>query len=603
MLRRFLNKSDKLAIPIVVCSVIGFLGCFLLLLPQIRESIIVLAEYYFNRSLIHSKWLYKLLKYAIRGIIIIAIFDFLYFSQFGNKIITKLLFPYPFNSHLKETGENHAAAKHSCLNRVLNNIFPVTGLCVVFLCIAIFFIVVHPIIPWESDDWSYLSDFRSAIPGIGWIPGRIFNEIGMHIIGTISAFLVYPLTDDYIYTIIITMGCVLAISCSVFYWFLYRLLYCICKNKYLATAGSLMVFILYFFIFKTKTNSLHLLWSMDLVYFVSYCIPNLICSTLVCFFLRKYYENKDVIPISFGVYRMSILCTVIYFAIFSIVFSAAILTVCVFLLLVFSVVRKQQWKHIIKKNSIYVFIIFLFLIYMYFEMSGPRAQGATSVSNMISIKYLLGIGHSIVNFFKLIIQIHLAFIGCTLLFIASALILYNKQKQKDEKFKQLSLLCFFSIILLSVFFICINGISNPRQSSRPEMMYGIFFFYILWSVLSIVYTIKNIHWLFICFPLLLIVLFVEITNSENRYADYWENVTPKAKIELLTTWLDQIRQADSKGEINVTINVPENDTLDGWHHFPLSYSGTSFASTLYSHNITSKKMDIIMNPYKMQDSP
>jgi hypothetical protein len=240
---------------------------------------------------------------------------------------------------------------------------------------------------------------------------------------------------------------------------------------------------------------------------------------------------------------------------------------------------------------------------MYFEMAGPRSQGATSASNIISINYLFGIGHSIVNFFKLVRQTNLAFIGSTLLFILCALILYGKQKQKDEKFKQLSLLCLFSVILLSVFFICVNGISNPRQSSRPEMMYGIFFFYILWSVISIVYTIKNIPFLFIYFPLLLIVLAVEITNSGNRYADYWENVTPKAKIELLNMWLDQIKEADSKGEINVTINVPESDTLNGWHHFPLSYSGECFASTLYRHNITSKKMNVIMNPYKMQDSP
>jgi hypothetical protein len=365
-----------------------------------------------------------------------------------------------------------------------------------------------------------------------------------------------------------------------------------------------MVFVLYFFIFKTKADSLHLLWAMDLVYYVSYCIPNIICSALVCFLLRKYYENKDFTPKSFGVYKMSILCTVIYFAIFSIVFSASILAVCALLLLVFSVARHtRQWKHSILKNGIYVFILFLFLIYMYFETTGPRSQGATSVSNIISSKYLLGIGHSLFNFSKLIIQTHFAFIGCTLLFIVSSLVLYHKQEHKDERFKQLSLLCFFSIILLSIFFICVNGISNPRQSSRPEMMYGIFFFYIVWSVLSIVYTVKNIPGLFICVPLLLIVLSVEVTNSGNRYADYWENVTPKAKIALLNRWLDQIRQADSNGEINVTLNVPENDTLNGWHHFPLSYTGGSFASTLYRHNITSKKMNIIMKPYKMQDSP
>jgi hypothetical protein len=325
------DAASKLTILFLICSAIGFLGCFLMLLPQIRELVIVFAEKYYHRSLNHSDWLYELQKYAIHGIIIILIFNFLYFNQFCNKIITKL-FSSLFNYRLKETEEKHDAVKCSFLNRILNNIFPAIGLCVVFICIAVFFIVVHPIIPWESDDWSCLSAFRSAIPGIGWIPGRVFSEIAMYILGTVSAFLIYPITDDYIYSIIFSMGCVLAISCSVFYWFLYRLLYCICKNKYLATLASLMVFILYFFIFKTQTGSLHLLWAMDLVYFVSYSIPNIICSTLVCFFLRKYYENKDITPESFDIYKMSILCTVIYFAIFSIVFSAAILTVCVFLL-------------------------------------------------------------------------------------------------------------------------------------------------------------------------------------------------------------------------------------------------------------------------------
>jgi hypothetical protein len=600
-----IKKIKKSTMLILICSVIGFVGCLLLLLPQIRESIIILIENnIFNRTLNHSKWLLRLLKYAMLGIFIIAIFNFLYFSQFGNKIVTKLLFAYPFNSFLKETEEKRSNRGCPFLNTISNNIFPIIGLCVIFLCLFVFFIVVHPIIPWETDDWSALSGFRSAVPGIGWIPGRMFSEAAMSIIGTVAAFLVYPLTGDYIYSIILTTGCTLVISCAVFYWFLYRLLYCMCKNKYLATLGSLMLFVLYFLIFKTRPESLHLLWAMDLIYFVFYGIPNILCSTLVCFFLRKYYENKDITLKSFGVYKMSILCMVIYFASFSIVFSVSILASCAFFVLVFSVFRHiKHWKHIMLNNRIYIFIIILFLIYMYFETTGPRAQGATSISRIISANYLLSIVHSLNNFLKLIIRTHLAFIGCTLLFIFSAFILYIRQEEKDEKFKQLSLLCCFSIILLSVFFILVNGISGPRQSSRPEMMYGIFFFYILWSVLSLVYTIKNILKLFILLPLLLIILSFELTNSGNRYADYWENVTPKAKIELLNKWLDQIKQADSRGEISVVIDVPENDTLNGWHEFPLPYSGRSFEITLYRHNIISKEMTIIMNPYKMQNSP
>jgi hypothetical protein len=121
-------------------------------------------------------------------------------------------------------------------------------------------------------------------------------------------------------------------------------------------------------------------------------------------------------------------------------------------------------------------------------------------------------------------------------------------------------------------------------------------------VLSIVYTIKNISGVFILLQLLLVILAFELTNSGNRYADYWENVTPKAKIEFLNKWLDQIKQADSMGEISVTINVPENDTLNGWHHFPLIYTGRCFAITLYRHNIISREMTIIMCPYKIQNS-
>jgi hypothetical protein len=188
---KILNKSGmkkikKSSMIISICSVIGLLGCLLMLLPQIRESIIVLTEKtFFNRTLNHSKWLLQMLKYAILGILILSIFDFLYFSQLGNKIITKLLFTYPFNSFLEETGEKchgrDCARGRPFLSTMIRNAFPIIGLCVIFICIAVFFIVVHPIIPWESDDWLCLSGFRSAVPGIGWIPGRIFNEIAMSI--------------------------------------------------------------------------------------------------------------------------------------------------------------------------------------------------------------------------------------------------------------------------------------------------------------------------------------------------------------------------------------------------------------------------------------
>jgi hypothetical protein len=145
----------------------------------------------------------------------------------------------------------------------------------------------------------------------------------------------------------------------------------------------------------------------------------------------------------------------------------------------------------------------------------------------------------------------------------------------------------------------VNAVSNPRQSSRPEMMYGIFFFLFLSVAVFLVYLILTMPRLLVFLPLVFVILFHETANFNNRYAGYWEDVPSQQKIELLDEWIAKIQKADMDGLTDCEIDIPKHTTLNGWHEIPLSYHGEVFARALYRHNITSKKMNVIVRPYDL----
>ena len=68
-----------------------------------------------------------------------------------------------------------------------------------FLGFFIFFAEVHPIIPFDADDWINMSFNRKAVPSLNyWNPTKVFPECFQPLVGLFAAYVVSPLVGDYL---------------------------------------------------------------------------------------------------------------------------------------------------------------------------------------------------------------------------------------------------------------------------------------------------------------------------------------------------------------------------------------------------------------------
>ena len=81
----------------------------------------------------------------------------------------------------------------------------------VFGILYLWFARVKPLVPYDGDDWLYLSYARKAVPLWGdWNPARVLPEVLMPLCGAVAAYVVMPLTGDYIGSITIVSAVVVS---------------------------------------------------------------------------------------------------------------------------------------------------------------------------------------------------------------------------------------------------------------------------------------------------------------------------------------------------------------------------------------------------------
>ena len=109
-----------------------------------------------------------------------------------------------------------------------------------FIVLYIFYRYVHPVIPWDGDDWytiSAINDYNYCIPSIGYagyLPQQVSTRFFWGMFGSffayLAAFVVYPFSGDYIMSFAVVTAVYLAALISTTIVFLYKLLFGITKN-------------------------------------------------------------------------------------------------------------------------------------------------------------------------------------------------------------------------------------------------------------------------------------------------------------------------------------------------------------------------------------
>ena len=94
---------------------------------------------------------------------------------------------------------------------------------IVFVFFVFFFTRIHPIAPFDSDDWSNMILERPSFPSLDcWNPTKVFPERFEPFVSTIAGYLIVPLVGDYIGGLILANSIVVAFFIIIYLLFVHR---------------------------------------------------------------------------------------------------------------------------------------------------------------------------------------------------------------------------------------------------------------------------------------------------------------------------------------------------------------------------------------------
>ncbi|MBR3308191.1 MAG: hypothetical protein IKI75_13185 [Lachnospiraceae bacterium] len=465
----------------------------------------------------------------------------------------------------------------------------------IFLFLTVFFTQVHPLLPYDMDDWSYLSFRRNAYPIWGnWNPARVFPETFMALISDIGVYLYTPLFHmDYLHGQILAHGMAVALFITIYVFlfrrFLKRKLHTGDGNSILLTLLFLLV---HFSIFRSEHDANeHLFWTFNLTGYWYYVIPNLVNASLVLWLLGTTAEERK----RAGYVQKGILVLISYLAILSNIFPTAILMVWLGEELLQTVyTMKKRGKHKPKEwlsaLSWQLPAFALWFVSLIFEANGGRAGDASPMDLKASItRFFAWAGRLNKQSAALLGGIAIA---------AIALYLTDK-KHKNISKEDAGLMTAFVIaaILCSVFEILLCAKVDPEKMELSRVIFPVCFYVFLFVLTAAERLIAASPKTVIALPLILYILLINTRIGERTFLDQnGTNLDGKRAAALTQYILDQAVTADEEGLERAELHVPAWQQEDNWPH---AYGlGESVSQTLYRHGIVSRRIEFTVVPDK-----
>lgn len=461
----------------------------------------------------------------------------------------------------------------------------------------VFFTRMHRIGVFDGDDWTYIGYARDALPNAkAWNPTRVFPEIFMPLVGAIAAFVVTPLTGDYLNAMTLTYAFVFSVCIAgyilIFSWSMKKSFHL--ENQQMVVCIALFL-TAHFWIFRTgyEENS-YLFLTRNLTCVFYYTIPTIWNAALVILFEEAPNIWKDS-----SMRNKGILVLAIYLAIYSNLFSSIVLVaycgVVILQRIIWKAIRekgKAQLAVSIKQNAIYVGIIAIWLVSLLFEFKGGRAGsvgtagGLTGVRNAAS--YLNSSLKNINKYFMIFT------IGTVLLTIGSVVNrIIRKEDREEKKFlgKEVRfLLCAGVTALYQVLLCGVTSLSG--YLSCADVQISIYFFLLAALFYAVCYVLKRFNVVEILLPLILCIAIFNCNTQGKTFQDSYQSGVPEKMATAMTKDLyEQILEADRIHLKEMNLYVPAfRNSADNW---PMAnYLGERMAQTLYKHGQISEPMNI-----------
>jgi hypothetical protein len=449
-----------------------------------------------------------------------------------------------------------------------------------------FFIKIHPIIIFDTDDWYYSFANRGAYPiSSAWNPTRVLPETIMPFVLLFGTNILSIFSDNYINNVIVINSIVVSSFILLYVYSFYNLLKEKFKLNILYNFSITILFILlHFLIFRNaNANNLYMFYSLDACCYYYYLIPGLLNMSLVMNYVtyKKFYFKDNI-------FRTSIMFLLCYLSIFSNLFHSIILASFIGTGLLIELIDKKilsksnfkfdKIKEFLINNIDKFIILFAWLLVQLFELKGGRASSLNSNLGFIvmfknSIKDLIGV-YGLLN--KTFIKISLFTLT------AGIFIIFKKRLYKDKIF--INSICSMLITVLYLLLVCSKA--GSWYISRPDVLISILTYIFVFICFVLSYILKKYKRLFIIVPTLLFILYFEINTSDTTFRESnILNLPYEDCIKINNEIINQIKEA-SYNDLNI-IYIPKFDSNDNW---PIAFYGHQWIiESLNKHGVIKNK--------------
>ena len=453
-----------------------------------------------------------------------------------------------------------------------------------FIALFVFFFKVHPLMPFDTDDWKYIGFERPPYPTIyQWNPTKLFPECFQPLLGMFAAYFLTPILGDYISALVVTHSLVISLFISGYFYFVQGVV----TWKYRIGPYSGFCFITIFALvhFIILNNNEHLFYSRDVNCYYNYIVPNLLCAGLVMWLIC--HDIKEVR--SMRIWSILIFST--FLALFSNLYSTIILIAYIGAVLLCNLwacnKKDNHWmKKFISQNTFFLIVIFAWFVVQYIEASGVRANAYGYM--------LLPFGVSLQKTIEYFIT-HLHFSKWVIFFIASIIILskichYFKGNKYLFHIGRLQFILVISTCLSLAYLILLSSRVFPAYLAKGDVIFSYIFFVLLLFALCMGYLTAKIPFVKVLYPFLLFFFLCIFYIKESSFKDmqHW-NGTDLQTCEIFNRdVIEQVKTAELLGKDTVIIYVHNYNDGSNW---PQDISaGHYIGQTLYKHGIIRRKI-------------
>ena len=445
----------------------------------------------------------------------------------------------------------------------------------VFIFFFIFYSVIHPLIPIDLDDWSFIVKNRIFLPLWGdRNPTKIFPEYFYPLMSSIGADLIYPINNDYLQSQCIIHSIVVSLSIT---GYTLSFLHFI-KSKFSISIStsyqlSLLFLMLHFLIFRTEeTNNIYMFYANDVNCYYNYIIPDLLCASIVFSLLGHDWLKEKVLP----TFKNSMLFVLLYLAVCSNLYSSIIFIgfiICDLLIDLLSLFHTDKnYNNYLKSNRKKICIVFFWLLVHLFEAFGQRAKEAFETQAPLFDSIATTISH--------ISDIH---VSKLFTFIFAFIVLYTIYLyiKKDLKNNILIYKVICTFFICFIYIVLLSSKVDPLYITSNTGNYSFFFYVLLLMCIGFTLILQNIKISIFSLPFVILLLFSFINRTSNTFCDIWKQYNYITLYEITHNNINKILYADKHHIKGIDIIVPKFNHYGNW---PLNII-LNYENALYKHGI------------------